>query len=396
MKKTICIFIHCFPPAKGGLEYLISEVKKILDKNYIVHIITGNGSTLDSYKTFKDFLNTIPKDKKNNIHRLALNFPKQRIANKLLNKIILKWGFFSPFYFGPILKYPPKILDIIKNSDIIIGTGMPTLMFYQSYLFAKKYNKKLILIPAYHNVPYYNNCPFFQQTLNYASKILYLTPLEKKHLSKNYNIDSQKLVQTTFCPYTLSQIKSQQKLLPSIISQKLKRHEKKQINIGFIGQITPRKNLIVFKNYLDKYLPYWQNRGYKLIIHLSGAKTSFSSQIEQLLKDHIKNNIVNITYNFKSLENEYFKFDVFVNPSIEESLGITNFEALYNGLSPIVHSDSAFADLTDKKSAFNNIDKLHEIITKNIPLANINMSFLSQYNYDNFEKTLNDSFIQDR
>jgi len=81
---------------------------------------------------------------------------------------------------------------------------------------------------------------------------------------------------------------------------------------------------------------------------------------------------------------------------VEESLGITNFEALYNGLSPIVHSDSAFADLTDKKSAFNNIDKLHEIITKNTPPANTNMSLLSQYNYDNFEETINDSFIQDR
>ena len=396
MKKSISIFIHCFPPAKGGLEYLIKEVKKILDKNYTVHIITGNGSTLDSYKTFKDFLPKNSQYKINHVHRLDLDFPKQRLFNKLFGKIIPKWGLFSPFYFGPILKYPPKILDIIKNSDIIIGSGMPTMMFYQSYLFAKKFDKKLILIPAYHNVPYYNNCPFFQQALNYASKILYLTPLERKYLTKNYKIDQSKLNQATFCPYTIEQIKSQQKKLPDIISQKLKRLKNKQVNIGFIGQITPRKNLVIFKHYLDKYLPYWQSRGYKLTIHLSGAKTSFSNQIEQLLKDHIKNNIVNITYNFKDLENEYSKFDVFVNPSVEESLGITNFEALYNGLSPIVHSDSAFADLTDKKSAFNNIDKLHEIITKNTPPASTNMSLLSQYNYDNFEETINDSFIQDR
>lgn len=387
-QKSVSIFIHCFPPAKGGLEYLTSEIKKILDKNYTVHIITGNGSTLDSYKTFKDFLNTIPEDNKNNIHRLVLNFPQQRIANKLLNKIILKWGFLSPFYFGPILKYNPKILNIIKNSDIIIGTGMPTFMFYQSYLFAKKFNKKLILIPAYHNVPYYNNCPFFQQTLNYASKIFYLTPLEKKHLTKNYKIDSKKLIQTTFCPYTLSQIKKQHERIPEIITQKLTRINNKQINIGFIGQITPRKNLIVFKKYLDKYLNYWQSRGYQLKIHLSGAKTNSSPQIEKLFKNYIDKKTVFITYDFKDLNKEYSKFDIFINPSIEESLGIVNFEAIFHGLPTLVHQQSPFSGFLPKQS-FHNIKTLHQQINACIKdKHSSNFILLEKYTYDKFSQDL--------
>ena len=383
--KSICIFIHCFPPAKGGLEYLISEVKKILDKNRTVHIITGNGSTLDSYKTFKDFLNKIPSDKKSNIHRLKLDFPKQRLSNKLFGRIILKWGFFSPFYFGPILKYTPQILEIIKNSDIIIGTGMPTLMFYQSYLFSKKFNKKLILIPAYHNVPYYNNCAFFQQALSYADKILYLTPLEKKHLLKNYQIDSQKLIQTTFCPYTKKQIDNQKKTQTKFRS--------KQLNIGFIGQITPRKNLVVFKKYLDKYLKYWQNRGYKLKIFLSGAQTNSSPQIEKNFNKYLRNKTVLINYNFKDLAKEYRKFNLFINPSVEESLGIVNFEAIYHGLPIIVHKNSPFSDFVSKQS-FLDINTIHQLIKKLLlqseyrKVIDDQISLFNQYNYDNFSKNI--------
>jgi len=244
--KSICIFVHCFPPAKGGLEYLVEEIKKILDKKYTVHIITGQGSTLDSYKSFKNFLPKNKTDKPNNIHRLNLNFFWQRLANKLLNKIILKFSFFSPFYFGPILKYTPKIINIIKKSDIIVGTGLPTKSILDAHYFAKKYNKRLIILPTYHNVSYHNKCYFFQKAFDYASKILYLTPLEKKHLTNNYKITKNKLIQTTFCPYTKKQIQKQKNNLNKIITKKIKRIQKKQINIGFIGQITPRKNLIVF------------------------------------------------------------------------------------------------------------------------------------------------------
>ena len=394
--KSVCIFVHCFPPAKGGLEYLVEEVKKILDKKYTVHIITGKGSTLDSYKTFKNFLPQNITDKQNNIHRLDLNFFWQRLANKLLNKVILKIGYFSPFYFGPILKYTPQITDIIKNSDIIIGTGMPTKMFYDSYLFAKKYHKKLILMPAYHNVAYYNHCPFFQNTLNYATKILYLTPLERKHLTNNYKIIKNKLIQTTFCPYTKKQIQTQKANLNKIINKKLKRIKNKQINIGFIGQITPRKNLIVFKNYLDKYLSYWQSRGYALKIYLSGAKTNSSPLIENLFKKYINQKIVHTTYDFTDKQQEYKKFDIFINPSIEESLGIVNFEAIYYGLPTIVHPKSVFFEiikpyLITTKTSYNIEGELNKLINNpkySFQTSQKQFKILNNFNLDNFQSQL--------
>ncbi|MBU4430978.1 glycosyltransferase, partial [Patescibacteria group bacterium] len=394
--KSICIFVHCFPPAKGGLEYLIEETKKILDEKYTVHIITGKGSTLDSYKTFKDFLPNNKTDKKNNIHRLKLNFFWQRIANKFLNKIILKVGFFSPFYFGPILEYTPKIINIIKNSNIIIGTGMPTKMFYDSYIFAKKFNQKLILIPAYHNVNYYNNCPFFQKSLNYSHKILYLSPMEKLQLIKNYKINKSKLIQTTFCPYTIKQIKKQQTNLNKIISKKLKRIHNKQINIGFIGQITLRKNLIIFKNYLDKYLLYWQKQNYKLTLYFSGAKTNSSSLIEKEFKKYIKQNIVKINYNFKKSEKQrkFEKIDIFINPSIEESLGIVNFEAIYHGIPLIINRNSAFSQITQNNNiyTYDNIEDINKILKDLInkpdrirSIINIQNNLLEKYNFDIFK-----------
>jgi glycosyltransferase involved in cell wall biosynthesis len=382
----ISIFVHCFPPAKGGLEYLVGEVKKILDNKHQVHIITGQGLTLDSYKTFTD----LTTDNSNNIHRLQVDRFKQRLANKFLNKIIFKIGHFSPFYFGPILKYSKKIEKIIANSDIIIGAGIPTKMFYDAYFYAKKYGKKLILIPAYHNVNYYNNCLFFQKAFDYTSKVLYLTPLEKNELQKNYHIDNKKLVQTTFCPFTKKQIEDQQKKLPAINKRHQNNFKNKKITLGFIGQITHRKNLAFFKDYLDKYLSYWQSRGYSLKVYLAGAKTNSSSQIEEIFKDYLNKKTITINYDFKpeDKEKEFSKIDIFINPSLEESLGIVNFEAIYYGSFLSINSTSAFSTLDKRLPTFINPINLHQKLTKNLKKTNSDYCLFNKYNRDMYATKL--------
>lgn len=389
MKKTASLFIHCYPPAKGGAEYLAKNFAEVLSDKYNVHVFTGRGETLDSYKNFNDYL---PPETDPNIHRLELNQPIQRIFNKLFNKIIFVFSNFSPFYFGPILKYTDKEIAVIKNSKIIFGIAMPTKSFYDAYYFAKKFNKKLILIPCYHNVSYYNRSIFFQKTFDYATKIFFLTPFEKDQLLTNYRIDQHKMFQTTFCPYTKKQIANQQKKLPGLIERHQKNFDKKQITLGFIGQITLRKNLGFFKEYLDKYLADWQNRGFDLKVYLSGAKTNSSDQVETMFKEYLNKKVVTINYDFKpeDKEKEFQKIDILINPSEEESLGIVNFEAIYFGCHPVIPDSSAFASLTSTIPIYTDLDSLHQQIIKIYQgKPSIDWIVLTQNSCDYFIKSVN-------
>jgi len=375
-KPIISIFIHCFPPARGGLEYLMGEIKKILDEKYEVHIITGQGLNLDSYKTFSNFTD----DNSTNIHRLELNYFWQRIFNKFFNKIIFKIGFFSPYYFGPILKYTPEVIDIIKKSDLIIGAGMPTKMFYDSFLFAKKYSKTLVLFPVYHNVSYYNHCPQFQQTLNYASKIVYQTQQEINGLTANYKINKNKLIQLAYNEYSQKQIKN----------IKLKKINQKEITLGFVGQVTLRKNLVVFKNYLDKYLSYWKKQNINLNILIAGTKTNSAPEIEKTFDKYLKNKIVKIIYDFSDAHKSaiFNKIDIFVSPSHEESLGIVNFEAIFHGLPITVHKASAFEEFLKESDKFDSIDELHLSIQNHLQHPHSQTSILEKYNQDIYRSSL--------
>jgi len=389
-KPIVSVFIHCYPPARGGAEYLAEKFVEVLKYKYDVHVFTGKGETLDSYKTFDHYL---PNDTGKNIHRLELNQPLQRLFNKIFNKIIFIFGYFSPFYFGPILKYTDKEINIIRQSKIIFGVAMPTKSFYDSYYYAHKYNKKLILVPTYHDVSYYNHCLLFQKAFNYSSKICYLTSFEKDALIKNYTIPNSKLIQTTFCPFTLEQINSQQKKLPAIIKKHQENFNKKLITLGFVGQITLRKNLEIVKEYLDKYMSDWLSKGYTLRVYMAGARTNSSNQVEEMFKDYLDKKIVTIKYDFKNKKNEFSKIDIFINPSKEESLGIVNFEAIYYAVPVIVNNYSAFAELlrsninlfTGTNIINNNIKKLigNPINTKQYINNQYNM--LKTYNYNNFQ-----------
>lgn len=360
--KRISVFVHCFPPARGGLEFLMGEIKKLLDDMYEVHIFTGQGSTLDSYKTFKDYVDTTYDAV--TIHRLPVNVLQQKCANKFLNKIIFVLPFFSPWYFGPILQYEQKHIDIIQHSDIIIGTGLPTKSVYDAYQFAHRYHKQLIVIPAYHDVSYYNNSYFFQKAFNYASHIICLSQREQTDLLKAYAIPSDKTHIVYFSPFSKTEIQTQQHVLKTEeIPFSLKQH----FTLGYVGQISNRKNLAVIKTLLDTQYKTWQNSNREVTVLLAGAKTNDSPAIEALFQDWIKKGVVRIVYNFESKEEIYKNIDVFINPSQEESLGIVNFEAMFYGKPIIVHATSAFAEFIQPPLngfVFENIAEVAAIIDK--------------------------------
>ena len=107
----------------------------------------------------------------------------------------------------------------------------------------------------------------------------------------------------------------------------LKHFKNKTITFGFVGQITHRKNLIVFKKYLDKYLSYWQQNNYKIKVLLAGAKTNSSPEIEQIFSNYLKKNTIKIIYNFTDKNSIYKKIFItkFINPSTELKSRISQF-----------------------------------------------------------------------
>jgi len=342
----IIYFVHCYPPALGGLEYLSGEIVKLLrDAGHDVQVITGKGSTLDSYKTFDNWVDETTDP--TYIHRLSLRTSAQRLANKFLNKLIFLTGSVSPWYFGPLLEYDKKTLELIQSADVIIGAGMPTMMFYEAYRFAKQYQKRLIVIPAYHDVNYYNRSLPFQNVLSFAHKVLFLSPLEKEQLQKHYRIDSNKLVQFTYCPYTKAEMESaQSKYEKKIVEIEQKLEKGSAITIGFVGQITLRKNFQFFADFIRKNGAELKSKKVRLRFLFAGARTNSSPQVEAMFEDLDAE--VRFIYDFADKNAIYKQIDIFINPSEEESLGLVNFDALAQGLPVFVHKDSAFASLSNE------------------------------------------------
>lgn len=391
MKQKIIYFVHCFPPAIGGLELLSSEIVKILrEGGYDVQIITGRGQTLDSYKTFNNWVDSTNDPQY--IHRLSLNFFWQRIANKFLNKLIFVSGSFSPWYFGPILKYDKKVLKLIKEADLIIGAGMPTKMFYDAYRMAKKFDKKLISLPAYHNVNYYNNSCFFKKVLNYSKKIICSTPYELSKVSLNYQIQNNKLELLTYSQYSKTdwQVAGKRAILKEKeIKNKIR--NSLTITIGFIGQITLRKNFQFFVKFIDQNLDNFKKQEIKVNFLFAGAQTSSSEAVISLFDKY--KNLTNFIYDFSEEDKAkiFNKIDIFVNPSKEESLGLVNFDALYFGLPTFVLSSSAFDSLNIydnlvKSSQLKKLDYLFSIITNNKKL--VKQEINQNYTYKSFQKKL--------
>lgn len=343
----IAYFVHCYPPAKGGLEYLSGEIVDILRKaGHEVHVFTGKGETLDSYKTFDNWVDE--NQDTDYIHRLPLRFFWQRLANKFLNKLIFVTGFFSPWYFGPILEYSQQDKEVIADCDLVFGAGMPTKMFYDSYRFARKYKKRLIVHPSYHDVSYYNRSVFFQQVLSYAEKVILQTPLEAESIQKNYLLSKHKIAYLTFTPFNdhdIAQIEKQVNIKVDKILQKITKD--KIVRIGYVGQISPRKNL----DYLKDLLSTSTKRPAlckecKIELLIAGAKTNSSEEVEKKLS-LVSNVNLQIIYDFEdnAKKDIYGNIDFFVNPSREESLGLVNFEAISNNCLLFVNNRSAFFTL---------------------------------------------------
>jgi glycosyltransferase involved in cell wall biosynthesis len=338
MRPLVLMFVHCYPPARGGLELLAGYIKQALDAQYDVQVFTGAGSTLDSYKTFKDFVTVANED--GAIHRLPLRRFAQRVANKLLNRIIFKLPDFAPWYFGPLLSYGAAERTLIAKSSLILGLGLPTQSLVDAHRFAKEYGKKCILLPAYHNVPYYNNCTPFREALQAASSVICLSSREREDLMRAYGLPRTKISLLLFSPYTQVQVDERLAGFSAALAPRLKRVASGTVTLGYVGQISKRKSLERLRDVLQAV----RNQGIPATLLLAGARTNDAPRVEADFAEELKQGIVRIEYDFADKEAVYDRIDIFLNPSTEESLGIVNFEALYHAMPVFVPAEAPFAE----------------------------------------------------
>jgi hypothetical protein len=265
-------------------------------------------------------------------------------------------------------------------------------MFYEAYRLAKKFDKKLISLPAYHSVNYYNNSYFFKKVLNYSKKILCSTPDELSKISLNYQMQNSKFELLTYSQYSKTdwQMAGKRAILKEKeIESKIR--NSLTITIGFIGQITLRKNFQFFVKFIDQNLDNFKKQGIKVNFLFAGARTNSSKSVESLFDKY--NNLVKFVYDFSEEDKAkiFNIIDIFVNPSKEESLGLVNFDALYFGLPTFVLSSSAFDSLNIydnlvKSSQLKTLDYLFFIITDKNTL--VKQEINQNYTHKSFIKKL--------
>jgi len=318
--KKIAVFVHGYTPARGGLENLMAEIVNLLGSQFEFHIFTGQGETLDSYKTFTNWVDE--NEDPEYVHRLPFQRFWQRMANKFLYHLVVKLGVFSPWYFGPLLRFSQQDEDIIAECDSILAVGMPTSSILYGYHYARRYNKPLVILSAYHPVRYYQNVPVFRQALKYARSVICLSQYEKINLQTAYPFDHQKIHTVVYSPFSAGQLKK----MSRHVQERLQRRQTKPLTLGYVGQITLRKNLAVFVPIIEALAKNKQ----KIRVLFAGQKTNSSPEVERIFA-HLPQ--VEIRYNFSEPDKAqlYKEIDIFIHPSIEESFGIASLEAMYYG-----------------------------------------------------------------
>jgi len=376
----ISIFVHCYPPAKGGLEHLTAEIANYWGKEHEVHVFTGKGRTLDSYKTFSYWVEHKTTNTKVIVHRLNIKFFWQKMANKFLYGWVIKLGVFSPWYFGPLLQFQQEHERIIADSHVLLAVGMPTSSLFYGDHYARKFKKKLLILPAYHEVPYYNNVPVFQRALKHASRIIFLSFYEKRRLASAYDFSDEKAMFLSYSPFSEKDFPRFSKML----TQRLEKLKKTPLVIGFVGQVAARKKLEIIADISEEM----RDIPHKVLI--AGLRTNSSHLVERQFAQR-----TNVEFRYDFFEEEKADIlsciDIFISPSEEESYGIATLEAMAAGC--LVFSRFSFSDSQEVPFIFNSSHEAAKAITNLSPddwqsQLERQAELLKKYTQEQFQKQL--------
>lgn len=319
----ILLISHIFPPAIDGGSKVIYKLGQFFEsqKHQTLYLSSNCSSTDDFVK--KNYLKS--KTLINQIKLPTYHYFCRPL--KFLN-LFLKQDLLKVFQKGPIFKIIPFLkatYQILKfKPDLIVAGPLPTTTVLYASFFKKITNSKLLINASFH--PTDND---FQQkplinTLKKADYLWTLTQSESDYFTKNFNIDTKKII---LAGNGVDKNFLKSRPVKGDVSQQRDRG----FNILFIGSFSAHKRVdLLVESFSD--LPLLSSKeGSGVDLTIAGQKTLFYPQIEKLINSldpKIKSKI-NFIFNFdqKDLTKIIDNCSVLVLPSTQESFGLVVIEA---------------------------------------------------------------------
>ncbi len=369
---NILLVSHIYPPAiDGGSKVIFKIGEYFASQGHQLLVLSSNCKSTDSFvDPHSQDLNT--NEKHQNIHRIPVNKNLRRPLKAL--RFFLSLFFNSDSYFlhlinvfekGPIFKLFPFLTFLnscIKfKPDLIIAGPLPTsIVIYARFI-------KFVLTNILHlktkiliNASFHPSDPDFLlkpliASLQSSDYLWTLTDYETNYFSQNFNIPKSKLINVG------------NGVDASFITQSINNSLLKT-DILYVGSFAAHKNIPDLIKAFCLISPNFP----KLKLVLAGQSTLYSPQIDQLLnqvprKLRQKITIIN-DFDDKKLSSLYHHASILVQPSSQESFGLTLIEAWASHV-PVVCSDiPQFKELIKKSKGglnfqLNNVDDLSQKIT---------------------------------
>jgi glycosyltransferase involved in cell wall biosynthesis len=343
MSKNIKLLFatHLFYPAIGGVEVHIKNLSAAMVKRgYEVHVVTTNAYSTEAF--FLGDKRRIEKSEETidgvQVKRLGFRTFGAWFLKRLTNiacRIRYPFNEWIRFLsFGPRnRKFTRQIMKV--DADVIYGAPLPTMNILYAYRAAKRTGKPLFIIPSYH---IFDTCSFYNKIyfkiMREADIVMAQSPLERDYLSKEGNIDKDRII-------ILPPLPLKEHLLdrPGKDKQAVRRHygiQEKHI-VLYLGQHGVHKQV----NLVVKAMPYvWQAMDDTALV-IAGGVTDYTPKLKKMAArlEQECNGKVYFIDNFPTEEKEDIlrMADIFVCLSEMESFGIVFVEALNCGL-PVVAS----------------------------------------------------------
>ena len=319
----ILLISHIFPPAIDGGSKVIYKLGQYFEsQKHQTFYLSSNCSSTDDFVK-KNYLKS-----KTLINQIKLpTYHYLRRPLKFLN-LFLKQDLLKVLQKGPVFKILPFLkatYQILKfKPDLIIAGPLPTTTVLYASFFKKITNSKLLINASFH--PTDND---FQQkplinTLKKADYLWTLTQSESDYFTKNFNIDTKKII---LAGNGVDKNFLKSRPVKGDVSQQRDRG----FNILFIGSFSAHKRVdLLVESFSD--LPLLSSKeGSGVDLTIAGQKTLFYPQIEKLINSldpKIKSKI-NFIFNFdqKDLTKIIDNCSVLVLPSTQESFGLVVIEA---------------------------------------------------------------------
>lgn len=324
---------HIFPPAVDGGSKVIHKIGQYFESNnHSVLYVSSNCHSTD------DFVNPNSKPLYSKIenHIYVPVYKNLKKVFKLLY-ILTKKDIFLILRKGPVFKIIPCISTINKiikfKPDVIISGPLPTTITLYASLVKKLFfpKSKLIINASFHESdPDFTRKPLIK-VLKSADLIWTLTKHETKTLVEKYQIPKKQTI-----------------LLGNGIDQKLlliKETNYTFQNILFIGSFAAHKNvgtLISAFSLLHQKHP-------KTTLTLAGQKTLHFPIIQKQISNlplNVKKNIKIIDFaSDKKILDLIDNCQILVQPSLQESFGLTIIEASSRKKPVIVSNISSMSEI---------------------------------------------------